>query len=196
MHTHRHYPRSPFFRDAIAVQARDIVARRQIHSSTRVDGLSVRSACSGARVLPLSVNRRTPFVDSRIRRGLFLACACAALVIAIITCVASCRLPSSTEPLVTNLRFAPSAFDSFERNTELKYTLKESATIAIRVVRRDSADTLIKSLCSSLQETPGTHAHTWLGDNAAGFFAPAGEYVAILTANGERSEATVTLFHY
>lgn len=110
--------------------------------------------------------------------------------------LASCALPTSTEGIVSSLRFSPSAFDSFKRNAELRYTLKERTRVSVVIVRRNPAETTIKTLISGLEETSGSHAHTWLGDNDAGRFAATGEYVAILTAGNERSEATVTVFHY
>jgi hypothetical protein len=120
-----------------------------------------------------------------------------ALTLLFTACIlASCTLPTSSESIVTSLRFSPSAFDSFKRNSELRYTLKERSRVSVVIVRRDPAETTIKTLFSGLEETPGSHAHSWLGDNDAGRFAATGEYVAILTAGNERSEATVTVFHY
>jgi flagellar hook assembly protein FlgD len=108
----------------------------------------------------------------------------------------SCSMPSGTATVISSLRFSPSAFDSFKRNTELRYTLKEPARVSAVVVKRGSPDLLVKSLFSDLDETTGSHAHTWLGDTDAGRFAPSGDYVAVVTTANERSEATVTIFHY
>ena len=107
-----------------------------------------------------------------------------------------CSMPSPSDPVLTSVRFSPSAFDSFKRNAELHYTLRKSSCISVILIRRTTADSLVKVLCVNLNESPGSHAHTWLGDNQMGRFAPAGGYVGIVTADNERSEAAVTVFHY
>ena len=108
----------------------------------------------------------------------------------------ACSYPSNADRVVSSLNFSPSAFDSFKRNTELRYTLRRSARVSAIIVRRDSGEVLVKSLFSNLAETSGSHAHTWLGDNNGGQFVHAGQYVAVLTVDNERSEATVTVFHF
>jgi hypothetical protein len=123
--------------------------------------------------------------------------ACAAGLLALLA--GGCRFdgPQAGE-LVTSLRFSPSAFDSFRRNTELKYALTEAAVVDIRIVRRtaDGAEVAVKTLARSLRETRGTHAVTWLGDTAERLFAPAGVYVGVVEVRGERFETSVEVFHF
>lgn len=112
----------------------------------------------------------------------------------------SCRLPVGAPDVgvVTNLRFSPSAFDSFKSNTEIKYSLKTPASVSVVIVRRDSLQNEIPvaTLISMTRETSGTHAHTWLGNTDRGMFAPAGTYFGIVVADNERFEASVCVFHY
>lgn len=111
----------------------------------------------------------------------------------------SCKLPTADDPsAVTSLRFSPSAFDSFRRNTEIRYTLKSAATVSIYIVRRDSTGQpqLVSTLVENVFETRGTHAHTWLGDTQNGFFAPSGLYHGILQIANQRYEASVRVFHF
>jgi hypothetical protein len=75
-----------------------------------------------------------------------------------------CTLPESPD-LISSLRFTPSAFDSFRRNAELKYSLKTSQTVSIYIVRRGGpGDLLVKTLAEGSEETKGSHSITWLGD--------------------------------
>jgi hypothetical protein len=115
-------------------------------------------------------------------------------------CSASCKLPSAADDpsVVTNLRFSPSAFDSFRRNTEIKYTLRLPATLSIHIVRRDSSGQmlLVNTLVENVYETKGTHAHTWLGDTRTGFFAPTGLYIGVLQIGNQRFETAVRVFHF
>jgi hypothetical protein len=110
----------------------------------------------------------------------------------------SCSLPTQADDpaLVTNLRFSPSAFDSFKRNTEIRYSLKYPAQVSIVIVRREGgADELIKTLFMDLEESKGTQAHTWLGDTEQGMFARTGVYYGVLRAGGRRVEAEVRIYH-
>ena len=111
----------------------------------------------------------------------------------------SCHLPIQIpdDKLVTDLRFSPSAFDSFKQNTELRYSLKEPATVSILIARRDSVygERAVATLISGLNETSGTHGHSWLGNTDLGVFAPAGNFLGILIANNHRFEAAVIVFH-
>lgn len=122
------------------------------------------------------------------------------LAIVAFVLVTGCKLPDSVEEgtLVTNLRFTPSAFDSFTTNTEIRYALGMPADVTLSIVRRDGAgrDQLVNTLCTDLYESKGIHAHTWLGDTPSGIFAPAGEYVGILSVRGHQFESTVRVFHY
>ncbi|MGA9116802.1 MAG: hypothetical protein WB626_08510 [Bacteroidota bacterium] len=112
---------------------------------------------------------------------------------------ASCRLPPEAEPAgVADLRFSPSAFDSFRANTQIRYSLKVPAVVTIMIVQRDTTGRLlyVNTLVANTLETKGTHAHTWLGDTFTGYFAPAGLYFGILQTGSERFEAAVRVFHF
>jgi hypothetical protein len=111
-----------------------------------------------------------------------------------------CRMPSQPDSagVIANLRFSPAAFDSFRRNTDIVYTLKQAARVSIAIVKRPLAgeDQPVLTLFAQIYESRGTHAHTWLGDTAGGLFAPPGDYVGIVAVDGCRYEATVRVFHY
>ena len=55
--------------------------------------------------------------------------------------LSSCKLPTAADDpsIVSNLRFTPSAFDSFTKNTEVQYTLKNPVTVNISIVKKDSS---------------------------------------------------------
>jgi len=114
--------------------------------------------------------------------------------------LAACSLPTaSTESqLVTSLRFSPSAFDSFRRNTQIQYTLKSPADVTVSIIRRTEAgmDIPVRALFGGLSETRGAHSHAWLGDTDQGQFAPTGDYVGVVEVQGKRFEAVVRVFHY
>lgn len=117
---------------------------------------------------------------------------------AIAVLLSSCSLPSQTDLLVSSLRCAPSAFDSFRTNTEIRYTLAKPATVSIYIARRDATGqlVLVNTLARNIYETKGSHGHTWLGDTAAGVFAESGLYIAILEIENSRYETTVRIFHF
>ena len=119
-------------------------------------------------------------------------------VIALI--LVSCKLPTATDDpnIVSNLRFTPSAFDSFTKNTEVQYTLKDPVTVNISIVRKDSSgqEYLVRTIAEEIHETKGTHRHTWLGDTEKGLFAPIGTYIGIVRIESRRFEATVLIFHF
>jgi hypothetical protein len=100
--------------------------------------------------------------------------------------------------VVSNLRFAPSAFDSFKRNTELKFTLKLPETLNIFIVRRDAAgdESRVKRLIENARQTRGSHSVSWLGDTDNGLFAPAGMYLALVEIEAQTYETTVEVFHF
>jgi hypothetical protein len=100
--------------------------------------------------------------------------------------------------ILANLRFSPGAFDSFRRNTEILYTLKEPARVTFSIVRRTPAgvEQPVVTLFTELLESKGYHTHTWLGDNSQGLFAPAGDYVGIVRVDDRRYEAAVRVFHF
>jgi len=128
----------------------------------------------------------------RMRRLLFASI--------ILIALNSCQLPTALDDpaLVSNLRFSPSAFDSFRRNTEIRYTLKAPATVSIFVSKKDSVgqEFLVKTLIENVNETKGTHSHTWLGDTNQGQFAPIGNYIGVVQIQHKRFEAAVLVFHF
>jgi hypothetical protein len=110
-----------------------------------------------------------------------------------------CHLPTEADDsILANLRFSPSAFDSFRRNTEILYTLKKSARVTFSIVRRldSGTDQPVLTLFTDLLESKGYHSHTWLGDTSQGLFAPAGNYVGIVRVDGRPYEAAVRVFHF
>lgn len=79
---------------------------------------------------------------------------------------AGCSLPSQADDpdLVSDLRFSPSAFDSFKRNTEVRYSLKYPARVSLVIVKREQGrEEVVKTLFGGLDESKGTQAHSWLG---------------------------------
>ena len=114
--------------------------------------------------------------------------------------LSGCRLPTSveSEDIVASLRFSPAAFDSFRRNTEILYTLNQSARVTLSIVRRpgQGADQPVVTLFTELFESKGLHSHTWLGDTSAGLFAPPGDYIGIIRVGGRSFEAAVRVFHF
>jgi hypothetical protein len=113
---------------------------------------------------------------------------------------AGCSHPAgSGDPgIVSNLRFAPSAFDSFKRNTELKFTLKLPESVNITIVRRNAAggESPVKRLIQNARETRGSHSVSWLGDTESGLFAPAGIYLAVVEIDAQTYETSVQIFHF
>ncbi|MBI5021782.1 MAG: hypothetical protein HZB59_10110 [Ignavibacteriales bacterium] len=109
-------------------------------------------------------------------------------------------MPNVTDDpaLVSNLRFSPSAFDSFRRNTELKYTLKNPSEVSIYIMKKDSLqnDVLVKTLVENAVETKGTHSTTWLGETNQRYFAPVGIYFGVLKIGSRRFETSVQVFHF
>jgi len=112
----------------------------------------------------------------------------------------SCKLPTAADDpsIVSNLRFTPSAFDSFTKNTEVQYTLKNPVAVNISIVKRDSSgqEYLVKTIAEVIHETKGTHRHTWLGDTEKGLFAPIGTYIGQIQIESQRFEATVLVYHF
>jgi hypothetical protein len=109
-------------------------------------------------------------------------------------------MPTAAESndILANLRFSPGAFDSFRRNTEILYTLKQPARVTVSIVRRTAsgADQPVVTLFTELMESKGYHSHTWLGDTSQGLFAPAGDYIGIVRVEDRRFEAVVRVFHF
>ena len=116
--------------------------------------------------------------------------------------VCTFRCSPSTGPVdpdvLSNLRFSPSAFDSFKRNTELKFSLKVPETLNISIVRRNAsgADSRVKILIGNARETRGSHSVSWLGDTDDGLFAPAGIYFALVEIGSQSYETSVQVFHF
>src|SRR6267143_220580 len=131
-----------------------------------------------------------------------------------------CNHPSAADDpeLLSNLRFAPGAFDSFLRNTELKFTLRHPVTLDITIERRAVPQTgvpvggvsesgpfqaaaphekaadgyfVVKTLLENVLESKGSHSIAWLGDTDAEVFAPAGGYLGVVKINNRRYETTV-----
>jgi hypothetical protein len=124
----------------------------------------------------------------------------AAVALFLVPALAGCRLGAGPDDaaLVSSLRFSPSAFDSFRRNTELRYSLAAPAELRIRIVARTAGgeELAVKTLAERLRATKGAHAITWLGDTSERLFAPAGTYVGVVEAGGARFETTVEVFHF
>ena len=112
----------------------------------------------------------------------------------------SCKLPTAADDpsIVSNLRFTPSAFDSFTKNAEVQYTLKNPVAVDISIIKRNSSgqEYLVKTLAEDIHETKGTHRHTWLGDTEKGLFAPIGTYIGIIQIESQRFETTVLVYHF
>ena len=122
------------------------------------------------------------------------------IVAAALASAVGCRtgVLSPDADLLSSLRFSPSAFDSFRRNTELHYSLSAPAELQVRIIRRDQEgrETLIRILATRLSETKGAHAITWLGDTSERLFAPAGRYIGVVQIGGSLFEAPVEVFHF
>ena len=124
---------------------------------------------------------------------------CRSLLIALTISALQCKLPTAADDpdAISSLRFTPSAFDSFRRNTELRYSLKSASSVSIYIIRRDSAggDLLVRTLVETLNETKGSHSITWIGDTDQRLFAPAGIYFGIVQLQEHRFETIVQVFH-
>ncbi|HND44260.1 MAG TPA: hypothetical protein PKX51_18205 [Cyclobacteriaceae bacterium] len=108
-----------------------------------------------------------------------------------------CSLPSRPPPLVTSLRFTPSAFDPFKRNVELRYSIDREAVVSAYVIKKDSAGhrLVVKTLFEYAEITEGSHAHAWLGGNDAGFFVPTGVYYGVIQTSDDLYETSVEIYH-
>jgi len=96
--------------------------------------------------------------------------------------------------IISNLRFSPDTFDSYKRNTSLKYTLLKEAEVSIEIY--DSSGNKIKTIIENLTETKGSHSHGWLGISDSGTFVPAGIYIAKVKADYCEAYASVEIFHF
>lgn len=106
----------------------------------------------------------------------------------------SCGINPLHPNIITSLRFAPDTFDSYKRNTSLKYSLLKEAEVSISIY--DSNGSLVKTLIENLLETKGSHSHGWLGISDKGTFVPQGIYIAKVKADYDEAFASVELFHY
>ena len=108
--------------------------------------------------------------------------------------ITSCGINPLQPSIITNLRFSPDTFDSYQRNTSLKYSLLKPAEVSIEIL--DANGNKVKTLLEKLQETKGTHSHGWLGISDTGVFVPAGIYLAKVTADYCQAFASVEIFHF
>lgn len=119
---------------------------------------------------------------------------------AISLCSFQCKLPTATDDpnVISSLHFTPSAFDSFRRNTEMKYSLKAASVVSIYIVKKDSTkrELLVKTLVEGLNETKGSHSITWIGDTDQRLFAPVGIYFGLVHIQNQRFETIIQVFHY
>ena len=106
----------------------------------------------------------------------------------------SCGVNPLRPDIITNLRFSPDAFDSYKRNTSLKYTLLKEAEVSIEIYNANGIK--VKTLIENLMETKGSHSHGWLGISDKGTFVPAGIYIAKVAADYDEAFASVEIFHY
>jgi len=116
------------------------------------------------------------------------------LIIGLCILWTGCGINPFEPDIITNLRFSPDTFDSYKRNTSLKYSLLKSAKVSIHIY--DSNGEKVKTLISNLLETKGTHSHGWLGISDKGQFVPAGIYLAKVKADADEAFASVEIFHF
>ncbi len=125
---------------------------------------------------------------------------CATLLMAISMGSFHCKLPTAADDpnVISSLHFTPSAFDSFKRNTELKYTLKAPSIVHIYIVKIDSSGRsfFVKTLAANLNETKGSHSITWLGDTDQRLFAPVGTYLGVVQISERKFQTIVQIFHF
>src|SRR6266849_6132010 len=111
-----------------------------------------------------------------------------------------CKLPNAYDDLnaISSLHFTPSAFDSFRRNSEMKYSLKVPSAVSVYIVKKDSAnrELLVKTLAENLNETKGSQSITWIGDTDQHLFAPAGIYFGVVQIQRQRFQAIIQVFHF
>jgi len=106
----------------------------------------------------------------------------------------SCGIDSLHTNIIANLRFSPDAFDSYKRNTSLKYSLLKEAEVSILIL--DSNGKKVFTLLYNLLETKGSHSHGWLGISDNGTFVPAGIYLAKVVADYDEAFTSVEIFHF
>ena len=116
------------------------------------------------------------------------------LTILTLLTLTSCGINPLRPSIITSLRFSPDTFDSYKRNTSLKYTLLKEAEVSIAIY--DSKGNKVKTLLENLKETKGTHSHGWLGISDKAIFVPVGIYLAKVKADYCEAFASVEIFHY
>ncbi len=118
-------------------------------------------------------------------------------IICLAVFLSGCATPPDST-VVENIRFVPSAFDSFRRNAELKFSVASPSAVTITIVRKDSLgnEQAVRILIENLYESKGSHSVTWLGDSDNRLFAPAGMYFGVVESGENRFEAPVTVFHF
>ena len=111
-----------------------------------------------------------------------------------------CKFPTAVDDsnVISSLHFTPSAFDSFQRNTEMKYSLKAASVVSVYIVKKDSTnrELLVKTLAEDLNETKGSHSITWIGDTDQRLFAPVGIYFGLVHIQNQQFETIIQVFHY
>jgi len=122
-----------------------------------------------------------------------------AILILLTLSMVQCNHPSATDDpeVLSNLRFAPGAFDSFRRNTELKFTLRHPVTLDITIERNAAPGPsfVVKRLVQNAYQTKGSHSIAWLGDTDEELFAAAGVYIGVVNISNRRFETIVQVFH-
>ncbi len=99
------------------------------------------------------------------------------------------NVPRTVAP--AGLRFAPVYPSPSPGAVHLAYTLAEPAEVALVVL--DLNGRIVRRLVPRAVEAAGTHDRLWEGRDDRGRALPAGIYLALLTAGGERVERRVAL---
>ena len=105
-----------------------------------------------------------------------------------------CNLNNPFRPeIITSLRFSPDAFDSYQRNTSIRFTLTRRATVSAWI--SNSGGEIIIQLAQKIEQTRGTHSLAWLGLDGNGTFVTPGVYIAWVSADYDRASASVVVYH-
>lgn len=105
-----------------------------------------------------------------------------------------CNLNNPFRPeIITSLRFSPDAFDSYKRNTSIKFTLTRRATVSAWIT--NSRGEVIIQLTQEIEQTRGTHSLAWLGLDLNGTFVTPGVYIAWVSADYDTASASVVVYH-
>ena len=107
---------------------------------------------------------------------------------------AGCNLNNPFRPeIITSLRFSPDAFDSYKRNTSIRFALTRRATVSAWIT--NSGGEVIIQLAEEFEQTRGTHSLAWLGLDLNGTFVTPGVYIAWVSADYDRASASVVVYH-